>query len=112
MLWCRRILSINNGETPNPALNFASQNMTISAEDRKTIINAKHSILFNNGQPWEKRTSTALFDITMGSYNGAETYELVGCYLLSQLKEIPGLNIGLYRDDGLAILDQTPKETE
>ena len=48
----------------------------------------------------------------MGSYDGAETCELVGCYLLSQLKEVPGLNIGLYRDDGLAILDQTPKETE
>lgn len=86
--------------------------MTISAEDRKTIIDAKHSLLFNNGQPWEKRTSTTLFDVTMGSYDGAETCELVGCYLLSQLKEMPGLNIGLHRDDGLAILDQTLKETE
>ena len=48
----------------------------------------------------------------MGSYDGAETCELVGCYVLSQLKEVHGLNIGLYTDDGLAILDQTPKETE
>ena len=94
------------------ALDFASQHVTISAEDRKTIIDAKHSLLFNNGQPWEKRTSTTLFDVTMGSYDGAETCELVGCYLLSQWKEMPGLNIGLYRDDGFAILDQTPKETE
>lgn len=28
------------------------------------------------------------------------------------LKVVPGLHIGLYRDDGLAMIDQTPKETE
>jgi len=48
----------------------------------------------------------------MGSYDGAETCELVGCYLLSQLRQIPGIEIGLYRDDGLAILNQTPREIE
>ena len=48
----------------------------------------------------------------MGSYNGAETCELVGCDLLSQLKQIPDIDIGLYRDDGLAILKQTPREIE
>ena len=48
----------------------------------------------------------------MGSYDGAETCELVGCYLLSQLKQIPGIEIGLYRDDGLAVLNQTPREIE
>ena len=48
----------------------------------------------------------------MGSYDGAETCELVGCYLLAQLKQIPGIEIGLYRDDGLAILNQTPREIE
>ena len=59
-------------------------------------------------QPWEKRNSTSNFDVTTGSYDGAETCELVGCYLLSQLKQIPGIEIGLYRDDGLAVLNQTP----
>ena len=88
----------------NRALDFASKYVSISANDRQVIIDAKHSLLFNNGQPWEKRTSTSLFDVTMGSYDGAETCELVGCYLLSQLKEIPGIDIGLYRDNGLAIL--------
>ena len=48
----------------------------------------------------------------MESYDGAETCELVGCYLLSQLKQIPGIEIGLYRDDGLAILNQTPRQIE
>ena len=49
---------------------------------------------------------------TAASYDGAETCELVGCYLLSQLKQIPDIDIGLYRDDGLAVLKQTPREIE
>ena len=47
----------------------------------------------------------------MGSYNGAETYELVGSFLLSQLQDL-NANIGLYRDDGLAITNATTRETE
>ena len=35
----------------------------------------------------------------MGSYDGAETSELVGSFLLSQLQNLD-INIGLYRDDG------------
>ena len=42
--------------------------------------------------------------MTMGSYDGAEVCELVGLYLLSQIKKkIGSAQIGLYRDDGLAI---------
>ena len=48
----------------------------------------------------------------MGSYDEAETCELVSCYMLSQLKQIPGIEIGLYRDDGLAIPNQTPRQIE
>ena len=47
----------------------------------------------------------------MGSYDGAETYELVGSFLLSQLQDL-NANIGLYRDDGLAITNAPPRETE
>ena len=43
------------------------------------------------------------FDVTMGSYDGAEVCELVGLYLLSLLaNEFGKHNIGLYRDDGLS----------
>ena len=84
----------------NHALDFASGHLNISASERHTIIDSKHSLLFSEGQPWEKRNSTSNFDVKMGSYDGAETCELVGCYLLSQLK--------LYRDDGLAVLNQIP----
>ena len=51
------------------------------------------------------------FDITMGSYYGAETCELVGSFLLLRLQNLD-INIGLYRDDGLAISNATPRDTE
>ena len=47
----------------------------------------------------------------MGSYDGAETCELVGSFLLSQLQDL-NANVGLYQDDGLAITNATPTETE
>ena len=46
--------------------------------------------------PWRKIRSG--FDVTIGSFDGAETCELVGMFLLSHLY----VNVGLYRDDGLA----------
>ena len=49
------------------------------------------------------------FDVTMGSWDGAETCDLVGLFLLSEL-QIVGINMGLYRDDGLGISDMSPKQ--
>ena len=41
----------------------------------------------------------------MGSFDGAEVCELVGLYLLNKIKPLLGSNnVGLYRDDGLAIV--------
>ena len=41
------------------------------------------------------------FDVTMGSYDGAGVYELVGLYILYILtKEFGHDKIGLYRDMG------------
>ena len=41
----------------------------------------------------------------MGSFDGAETSELVGLYLLSKVsKIIDNAHLGLYRDDGLALI--------
>ena len=78
------------------ALDFASSYVNIYPDDRQIIIRAKHLLLFNNETPWQKRNSSTLFDVTMGSYDGAETCELVGCYLLSQLTKISEIDIGLY----------------
>ena len=47
----------------------------------------------------------------MGSYDGAETCELLGLYLLPQLSHL-NIDIGLYRDDGLAICNKTPRQID
>ena len=38
-------------------------------------------------------------DVAMGSFDGAETCELVGLFLLSQLTHLD-VNVGLYRGEG------------
>ena len=47
----------------------------------------------------------------MGSFDGAETCDLVGLFLLSQLKHV-NIDVGLYRDDGLAACTLPPKQAE
>ena len=94
----------------NRALDFASAYDNITSEERNIIIHAKNSILVHKHQSWQKKGDTT-FDVTMGSYDGAETCELVGSFLLSQLQNLD-VNIGLYRDDGLAVTSATPRDTE
>ena len=48
------------------------------------------------------------FDVTMGSFDGAEICEVVGLYILHELGEKYGKErIALYRDDGLACFENT-----
>ena len=94
----------------NKALVFASKYDKITDHEKHIIHHAKKSSLYNEGQPWSKRGTN--FDVTMGSFDGAETCELVGLYLLSQLQDL-GINVGLYRDDGLAICrNKTARQIE
>ena len=52
------------------------------------------------------KKDSGLFDVTMGVYHGAEVCELVGTFLLYKLSLKYNKNdIGLYRDDGLAIFE-------
>ena len=96
------------------ALEIASKHATICDDERNIILQAKSSLLYNSGKPWTKRTSSNLFDVTMGSYDGAESCELVGTYLLDNIKERFGnaCNFGLYRDDGLGVTKASPRQAE
>ena len=48
----------------------------------------------------------------MGSYDGAEICELVGLFILDMLaKHFPAANVGLYRDDGLAVFKNLTART-
>jgi hypothetical protein len=65
-------------------------------------------VLYSSNAVWQKRESQsvdAAFDVTMGSFNGAEICELVGLYMLQGLSQIiDDGSIGLYRDDSLAAI--------
>ena len=76
----------------------------------KTILDTKKTLLFTNGQAWVKKGSKP-FVGSSGSWDGAEVADLVGMYLLSKLSNL-GLDIGLYRDDGLAVCDFRPRQAE
>ena len=54
------------------ALDFASTYDNITIDERNIIIHAKKSTLIYKQQPWQKKGDTT-FDVTMGSYDGAET---------------------------------------
>ena len=93
------------------ALKFASQISAITPQEVDLIHHTKKSLLYTPESTWIKTTHTN-FDVTMGSYDGAETCELIGLFLLSELCAKHGCSIGLYRDDGLAVINKTPREVE
>jgi hypothetical protein len=92
------------------AIQWARQFIEISEEQEKIIMESKKSLIFRNGKPWCKRGNPD-FDIGQGSYDGAETCELIGLYILSELVKL-NIDVGLYRDDGLAVTSATPKQVE
>ena len=94
------------------ASDFASSYDNITDDERQIIIHAKQSCLFHSGEQWAKKSSSNLFDITMGSYGGAESCELVGSFLLHLITQKYGKNFGLYRDDGLGIIKGSPRQVE
>ena len=58
----------------------------------------------------DKTNCPTTFDVTMGSFDGAENCELVGLYALNKLStRFDSNNVGLYRDDGLALIKDTSR---
>ena len=57
-----------------------------------------------------KKSGTEDCDVPIGCCNGAEVCELVGSYMLNQLKhDVDKESSDLYRDDGLGVLHNIPK---
>ena len=94
-------------ELLDKALDSASHHIEITNDERMIIKHTKKAPLYSNNMPWRKIRSD--FDVTMGSFDGAETCELVGLFLLSQLTHLD-VNVGLYRDDGLATCTKRPSK--
>ena len=87
------------------ALEYAKQHTTVTEQDIEIIMHSRKTLLFDKNEPWVKRGDSPMFDVAMGCYDGAEVCELVGLYILHKLSsKFPEGDIGLYRDDGLAVL--------
>ena len=98
------------------AICFARSHIYINEGDLEIVNAARQSFLFHNNEPWVKINSED-FDIPMGSYDGAECCELVGLYLLHCItQKSSGIlhkeSVGLYRDDGLAVIRGGASESE
>ena len=86
------------------AIQFAKEHVLITRKDVEVIFHARRSVLYNNGEPWVKKEGRS-FDVTMGAYDGVEMSELIAIYMLYLMAEkYKSKNIGLYRDDGQAVL--------
>ena len=101
-----------SAELLQSALKFASNYDNITPEDTDIIMHTKQSVLFNGNTTWGKKGENSHFDVTMGSYDGAETCELIGSFLLHEISKKHSINLGLYRDDGLAVTGSTPRQAE
>ena len=85
-------------------ITFARKHTTITKQEEEVIWHSRKSLLFGGSSTWQKKDGNQ-FDVTMGSYDGAEICELVGLYILDLLScKFNRELIGLYRDDGLAAL--------
>ena len=84
---------------------WAQQFTIIFPKDIAILKHARKSLLFHNNHTWSKRDSDSTFDVSMGSYDGAEICELIGLFILNSLQELFGKDVGLYHDDGLAVLN-------
>ena len=91
LLWCRKYVDMSDGEI-------------------EIIMAARKAMLYVNGEPWAKKGGS-VFDVGMGFFDGAEVCEIVGLFLLEELEELE-VSVGIYRDDGLAVSDLSPRGVE
>ena len=101
----------------NKAIAFAEKTLgrKIESQTIRIIKHARQSFLYSRSPscsneptiPWVKKNGK--FDVTMGAPDGAEVCELVGLFLIDEVKRhFPELEFGLYRDDGLALHKYIP----
>ena len=70
--------------------------------------------MYVDGEPWAKKGND-IFDVGMGFFDGAEICDIVGLFMLEELKKVGinlGINLGIYRDDGLGVCDLPARGVE
>ena len=87
----------------------------ITQMDEKIILTSRKNFLWYKKPPWKKKANPE-FDVTMGSFDGAELCEMVGLYILHTVITsnlgVRKEELGLYRDDGLGIMRRSKRELD
>jgi hypothetical protein len=92
------------------ALDWASSVIPMTEDVKDIIISSKKSLLYSDGTAYKKQSGSD-FDVTIGSYDGAETADIVGLFLLSRVKDL-GVVLAAYRDDWLGYSRLTGRQTD
>ena len=88
----------------NKAIEFAKAIADVPDENLSVIMQSRKT-LFSEKVPWVIKERDENFDVPRGCYDGAEVCEIIGSYILNLLLNILDKDlVGLYRDDGLAIV--------
>ena len=66
------------------SIDYAKNLTEITDQDLAIIMQARKTLLFENTEPWVKKSGTKDFDVQC--YDGAEVCKLLGSYMLNQLK--------------------------
>ena len=94
------------------ALDWATMYVNISRDEKNIIMQSKKSYLYARNKPWVKKGDEN-FDVGMGAFDSAESCDIVGLYLLDQLNNrIKELEVGIYRDDALGVVETTARNAE
>ena len=89
-------------ELLNCSISFARSITTISDSVISIINHSRKSLPFDKTSVWVKKRNNYLFDVAIGTYDGAEIYELVELHLLNRRSTVIDKNgVVLYRDDEL-----------
>ena len=72
------MLSLNSKGTITENTNIC-ENLSVNISDKEinTIMHSRKSLLFNNADIWIKKNGDSDFDVMMGSFDGAELWELM-----------------------------------
>ena len=112
MFWCTWLLPLNHRKTSLQStwLRHYLQTHQRRWQGNHFSLQAIHAIF--QWLPLGEKIFYQQIWCNNGIFDGAETCELVGCYLLSCLTKKYGNSIGLYRDDGLAAFNTKPQQIE
>ena len=88
------------------ALVWAANYTYLSELAIEVIMHSRRTVLFDGKHTWCKRDNPK-FDIGQGSFDGAESSELIGLFMIDQVVNVhevlPKDHFGLYRDDILGV---------